>query len=185
MAKPRASKHWRHRQFWENVDGTDSPWTTNCPTEDRLTFELRIEGMVRSSIPEDLDRLRAAYRRCNWKDRPRNALCDLHEALVEVLQNAESLGARDVLKRLHPWWLCLSPTGERTPTPPVVLPFPEQDLEDFVRELKHQAFITVWRFRNKHHRFLQSLPRHVESELQHELLEVALREVLDTLLTPQ
>lgn len=179
MEKQRASKHRWHRQFWENVDGTDSLWSTNCPTEDRLTFELQIEGRVRSAIPDDLNRLRAAHRRCNWTDRPENALCDLHDALIEVLQNAESLDARDVLKRLHPWWLCVSPTGKRTPAPLVVLPFPEQDLEDFVRELKHQAFITVWRFRGKHHRFLRSLPRHVEAELHSELLEVALREVLD------
>lgn len=179
VATQRASKHWWNRQFWENVEGTDSPWTTCCPTEDRLTFELKVEAMVRASIPEDLDRLRAAYQRCNWTDRPKHAICDVYDALVGALYCGESLEANDVLGQLHDFGTVNSETGETFPPPPVILPFPDLHLEDFVRELKYYAFLTVWQFRFKHHHFLKALPRLVESELFLELLEIALREVLD------
>lgn len=46
------SKYWWDVNFWERVEGTDSRWTTRCPFEDRLVFDLE-DAVLAASYCED------------------------------------------------------------------------------------------------------------------------------------
>lgn len=168
--------------FWDRVEGTDSRWTTRCPFEDRLVFELEVEAMVRSCIPKQLRDLRQAYNRCNWSVRPANAVCDLEDAVLTASYCEDDLEARDVLGQMKD--VDHERDGVLIPAPRVNLSFPESDLDTFLQSLKYHAILTAWRFVNQWATFIHELPLAVAAALREQLFEIAVVLLMERLKSP-
>lgn len=170
-----AYKHDWEGTFWDRVEGTKSKWTTECPFEDREVFELEIEALIEASLPQDLDELRRAYARCNWSERPMNAICDLENAILTGSYMDENLGNREILQQLK---------GIQLVSRPVQLPFPEEYLASFLQSLKYHAFLTLWTFIKERNTLLRELPPHLVSALHCELFQLAVRALMQALRVP-
>lgn len=175
--------------FWGQIEhGNESPRTTDCPTEDKATFERQVERMVRASVPEPLDRLAALSGDCTWEwtapavgDQKGGTVC-LKTAIRVASYAGEQLDVRDVLAQL-PGQVYRSTRARDgvvvAPRPDVDLPFPTDHLRRFLDELKDLARTTCGRFASRQNGFLDSLPPRVKDALDEELFELAVRVILD------
>lgn len=100
-AKTSSYRKWQS-DFWSDFPGDESlrRWASTYNDQDRRVFELEVEAMVADLVPDDLGRLRQSYDRCDWSTKPRNAVCDLHEALLTAGYLKDILESSDVVSQL-------------------------------------------------------------------------------------
>jgi hypothetical protein len=161
--------------FWDGAEGArrKSKWTTNCPYESRKVFERKLTELVGAAIPENLEYLRQQYSLFNWSERPKDAVNDLHSAVIFGCFE-EDPDNDEVITQLY---CCVNKAlCEQSFSVDRV-----DKLICFVRELKYQALLTIFRFQQAQHNFLRSLPSRVTSSLNYVLFDIALSLLMDLL----
>jgi hypothetical protein len=177
-------------KFWDYSDflseATSQQWVVEHNDEDRRVFELEVESMLRALIPDDLSRLEQSYHRIDWSFKPKDAPCDIHEALIVQSYLADNLDESDVLNQLRDVdWVSGSTAPDSvklafaspTPNPP----FPQDHLALFINDLKGVVFRMIWNFTREYPNFIRILPTDASILLNEVLFEVGLAILMDKL----